>query len=263
MVNEFSKEPIDVANESGFPLQIAIIDTIKQTGWKILDDEHPWRSEDRELEGFIDVIAEKNMNPGHDLEVMVIECKRVRKAAWVFFSPLKNDAREHVRIWGSNFIGGTSGIHTDLRHKWKKFGWENLTAYPISYESKYCAIPGQEQGRKTLLERTAADLVESVEAFALEEKRTAEKHGQPFSRLYTPVIVTTARLFIIPDDPNNISLVDGSLLNKADEHKKEVPYVRFRNSLDTFGSVAESERTVFVVNAQKFFDFLSLFKINE
>jgi hypothetical protein len=91
-------------------------------------------------------------------------------------------------------------------------------------------------------------LVESVEAFALEEKRTVEINGQPFSRLYTPVIVTTARLFIIPDDPSNISLVDGSLLDRADERKKEVPYVRFRKSLDTFGEGAGSERTVFVVN---------------
>jgi len=269
MNNEFEKLSRPIANSSGFPLQIRIAEIVGSSSiWRVLLEEHPWASAETQSEGFIDIIIE-GRDPV-DFQAMVIECKRVRQTSWVFLIPKPSpNERTHARLWHS-------------RHnykKWNNFGWEDRQTEPKSYESKFCAIQGQEGGRKTLLERTASELVNSIESLAYQEKELEERRFQEdptnyqrwFQRVYIPVIVTTAKLIVARFDPSSISLVDGSLPSNAVFNT--VPYVRFRKSLSS--SVAysfqqtlqdvhkQTERTVFVVNAEGFHDFIENWEITD
>jgi hypothetical protein len=225
----------------------------KSARWQVLLEEHPWRFDETGSEGFIDlVVVDRNLQ----FETLVIECKRDRQTVWVFLLPkLPSSQRSQATIFGSQIADS----------KWKHFGWEDWQADPVTYQSQYCAISGQEQGRKNLIERTASELVFSVEALANQERELQKIKGTDnFSRVYIPVIVTTAQLFVAEFDPSDISLDDGCLPKETPF--SEVSFIRYRKSLATFvnsawaKSIGEfhaaSERTIFVVNALKFEEFL-------
>ena len=255
MSAELTQHPISSVNASGFPLQIATTTAIKKSeNWRVLVCEHYWRL-DRGGDGFIDIIAKQKYSP---LEILVIECKRVRQTTWVFLVPrLTPPHRREAIIWGTHLADSV----------WKQYGWENWPCEPSSYLSEYCAIPGQEQGRMNLLERTASDVVDSVKALASQERvLQARGKAKNFSRVYIPVLVTTAKLLVACFDPSNISLADGTLPKDTDT--KEVPYIRFQKRLGTYnggqldGTTIEelhssSQRTVFIVNAENLPCFLN------
>lgn len=258
--NDLNQRPIVVANSSGFPLQLGVMHAIDQSSeWRVVLEEHPWRSADNRSEGFIDVVA-MNRQPGFG--AMVIECKRVRQAAWVFLIPKTPPSnRSQATIWDSNRTDG----------KWLNHGWRNWQADPTTYQSQYCAIPGQQQGRQNLLERTAFDLIESVEALAGQEFELIEQNEVTiFSRVYVPVLVTTAHLFAASFDPSTITLSDGALPD--DTSLVEVPYIRFRKALSVKALLSSAsnlkelsmtnERTVFVVNAEQVTMFLNQFELH-
>lgn len=256
MSNEFEKQARSIANSSGFPLQILVANIAESSSkWKVLLEEHPWKSNETGSEGFLDLILIKQRL------AMVIECKRVRDAKWVFLIPNPEPSqRYHARLWESTYTEG----------RWNKFGWVDWPADPSSYESQFCAISGQERGRLTLLERTAAELIEAIETLALQEQGHAPV-GFDFRRLYIPVIVTTAELIISYFEPGSISLNDGCL--PPDSVFESVPVVRFRKSLTTkFASprgknISEThertERTVFIINAEKIQDFLNTWSLRK
>ena len=257
MSAELTQHPIFSANASGFPLQIATTTAIKKSPyWRVLVCEHYWRL-DRGGDGFIDIIAaDRRCSPY--FATLVIECKRVRQITWVFLVPrLTPPPRREAIIWGTHLADSV----------WKQYGWENWPCEPSSYLSEYCAIPGQEQGRMNLLERTVSDVVDSVEALAGQERALqARGKAENFSRIYIPVLVTTAKLLVACFDPSNISLADGTLPKDTDT--KEVSYIRFQKSLGTYddyqldGTTIEelhssSQRTVFIVNAENLPCFLN------
>jgi len=252
MSAELEKKAASIANASGFPLQIKVADVAKSTNWVVLLEEHPWHSNETGAEGFLDIVLNK---PGRfNRDIMVIECKRVRDAKWVFLIPKSAPSqRYHACIWESKYTQG----------KWNKFDWVDWVADPASYESQFCAIPGHEHGRRTLIERTASELIEAIEALARQEKSLASAESD-FCRLYIPVIVTTAELIVSNFDPASIDLKDGCL--PSNSIFVEIPYIRFRKSLTTkLPSDANSiqrmhsrtERTVFIVNAEKINEFLN------
>jgi hypothetical protein len=253
MADTLNTIPKKIVDSSGFPLQLRIADIIKTSGyWKFPLEEHPWRSSDGQSEGFIDLIT---FHPY--ITAMVIECKRVRQTAWVFLIPEINpDEITTSRLWLSVYS-----------NQWKAFAYEEFHFMPKSYTSKYCAIPGQEQGRRNSLEKTAAELIESVEALAYQESKFDKiipKPSSDFGRIYIPVIVTTAELKVASFDPHKISIKDGSIPDDAEF--TTVPSIRFRKSFsskineskqDTLYNLhKEMERTVFVVNAENFDKFL-------
>jgi hypothetical protein len=267
MSDDFHKHARSIADSSGFPLQIKvsnIVDSIQ--GWQVLIEEHPWLSEETNLGGFIDLIIENYQQYGENktdkFYVMLIECKRVKQAKWVFLVPETNKMKfTRARLWYSNSINGA----------WNHFDWVNCQVEPNSYESQFCAIPGMEHGRRNLLERTASELIEATEALARQEhelqKRYPSHHPQ-FQRIYIPIIVTTAELIVSRFETGSISLTDGSLPDNA--IFEEVPSVRFRKSLttkltsnqDSIKKVHDdTQRTIFIVNARKFEEFLNDFYI--
>ena len=255
MGSELAQNPISSANASGFPLQMATVSAInKSDHWRVVVEEHPWRTEGRS-QGYIDIIA-RNRQRNPSLDYLVIECKRVRQTGWVFLVPkeLSSDRRQ-ARLWNSKLANMV----------WQKYDWDNLPSDPTSYQSVYCAIPGQDQGRMNLLERTASELIDSVEALAAQEKEQQDREGATeFSRSYVPIIVTTAKLFVACFDPSSISLTDGELPKETST--EEIPYIRFFKGLGTCKEHAKgkniqelyrwNQRTVFIVNAEKLPSFL-------
>lgn len=260
MTADLAQHPISSANASGFPLQIATATAINNSHhWCVVFEEHPWRTEEG-AQGFIDIVA-GNRKCQPPLEFFVIECKRVRQASWVFLVPkLPPSTRRQTILWGSQFADGA----------WRKYDWENWTSDPPSFQSEYCVIPGQDQGRMNLLERTASELVDSVEALASQERELHARSGTAaFARVYVPVLVTTAKLLVACFDPLSVSLAEGTL--PKDTATEEVPYVRFHKGLGTYkgplnGETLQelhslSQRTVFVVNAEKLPSFLNEFEL--
>jgi hypothetical protein len=253
--------PKSIANSSGFPLQLRLAHEANSSSrWGVFLEEHPWQSPETNAEGFIDLV----LLDEHRVQTMVIECKRVRQSSWVFMIPrLDCRKRTHARLWYSD----------QLSDSWNEFGWSDWQGI-ASHEAKYCAIPGQEQGRRNLLERTAAELIEATESFAWQEKELADNVPQTmraFRKIYIPVIVTTAELKVTCFDPSTIALEEGDLPN--DTAFTTVPYVRFRKSLTSrispessvdkvYDLHMASERSVFVVNAENFNDFLGDWEIN-
>ncbi len=267
MSNDLNKHPRSIADSSGFPLQIRIANIVESiSNWQILAEEHPWLSEETNLSGFIDLIIENYQQYGgtktDKFYVILIECKRVKQAKWVFLVPELNQMKfTRARLWYSNSIG----------REWNHFDWANCQVEPNSYESQFCAIPGMEHGRRNLLERTASELIEATEAFARQEHELNKRYpsSEPqFQRIYIPIIVTTAELIVSRFEPESISLTDGSLPDDASF--EEVASVRFRKSLTTKLSSDQdsikkvhddTQRTIFIVNAGKFEEFLNEFYI--
>jgi hypothetical protein len=267
MSNDFKKHAKSIADSSGFPLQIRVSNIVNSIqGWQILLEEHPWLSEETNLSGFIDLIIENYQQYGETktdkFYVMLVECKRVRQTSWVFLVPEINKMKfTRARIWFSN----------SSDRAWNHFYWANCQVEPNSYESQFCAIPGMEHGRRNLLERTASELIEATEAFARQEQELYKRYPSPrpqFQRIYIPIIVTTAELIVSRFEPGRISLKDGSLPDDA--IFEEVPSVRFRKSLtgklpsgqDSVKKVHDdTQRTIFIVNAGKFEEFLNNFYI--
>jgi hypothetical protein len=254
MNDELKKQAASIANSSGFPLQIRLANIAESTReWGVYLEEHPWKSDVTGTEGFIDLVLKKNR------VTMVIECKRLREIKWVFLIPTPSapEPSQRFRPWESRYNYG----------KWHKFEWSSQDTLPTSYESQFCAIPGTGQGRKPLLERISAELIEAIEALALQEKEHVTG-GHFFHRLYVPVIITTAELIISSFEPGSISLKDGCL--PPDSDFKVVPFVRFTKTLATqyggpYGKNVQethelAKRTVFIVNAENIEEFLSSWK---
>lgn len=249
-----------LVNSSGFPLQIGLAHQIESTrqshGWRVLLTEHPWQHSETSEDGFIDLVLEHQ----HETQVMVIECKRVRDTEWIFLIPKESP---NPRAVANTWITYLQGDNT------RKFDWTNLTPDPKSYQSEFCVVHGQDPKAKPMLERVAAQLVDSTEAFALEEHQI-QKSNRHFLRIYANVIVTTAEIKVCKFKPDDIDIATGEIVATNFE---TVPWVRFQKSLTTrpaklqsakhVAEVAkENERTVFVVHSEHFIEFLTQWRSN-
>jgi len=249
-----------IANASGFPLQIAIEQAVRASyaehHWKVQYVEHSWNNRLDAQQGFIDLV----LRDQNGTFTLVVECKRVRDAAWLFLRPDgTNNKRRHCKTWVSSYDNGVM----------KYFGWHDLIVDPPGVEAPYCTVRGQSDAMP-MLERIAADVVSSTEALAWEEKDYRPERGASV-QFYISVIVTTAELKIATFAPGDISMNDGAIKTANFE---TVPVVRFRKQLsprsDAFSSAdyesgvdtsSRKEHTVFVVNAEAIVDFLAVLEL--
>lgn len=249
-----------LVNQSGFPLQLAIdrlvTESAKGGGWNVLYREHGWKNPDGQS-GFADLVLEDR----HRTSVLVLECKRVLDADWIFLEPSgKANETLRTRSWVNN-TPGNGREHS---------GYFDHRAKPASPESMYCVVVGQDPKVRPLLERIAAETCAATEAIALEEypHLTARHYG---FRMYVPVIVTTARLSVSSVDASQISLDKGEAASIV---HREVPFLRFRKQLSSEFAVAPSdldwsfsdlssarEKMTFVVNSQQIEYFLKCWDI--
>lgn len=246
----------NIINSSGFPLQIGLAHQIQKAwpqgrGWRAILTEHPWKHPDSSEEGFIDLVIEDQ----NRTQVMTVECKRVRDTEWFFLVPQENPNPRRVFNAWFTFLQGGQG---------KRFGWQGHTSDPASYKAEFCVVHGQDAKSRPMLERVAAQLVESTEALAFEEF-AIHKADREFLRIYTNVIVTTALLKVCKFDPDIIDITTGEI---AAANFETVPWVRLHKTLTPRSALFESdrtisetsnknERTVFVVNSEHFIKFLT------
>lgn len=257
MSNE--KDLRSIVNSSGFLFQLRVAHEIERSreahGWEILAGEHPWRDQELGREGYIDLIL------GKGIVRMVIECKRVKEGAWVFLLPNatqagKNDT--HVRcMWmvAQSLKSGSEPLR-DYRS-----GWHDYYPQPPSYISEFCVVRGTGEGDRPMLEHTAGQLVEAVEALALEELFVSFNNAPGHKYIYVPVIVTNADLQVCRFRAETVPLADGRLPEVAGEFES-APLVRFRKTLTVRpmkytlvqtvrDSHRDKTRTVVVVNAER------------
>jgi len=259
-----NKDSLKIANDSGFPLQIAVqhivAETSNQHGWCVRYNEHSWVNRWDDQSGFIDLVLQhRKANTS-----LVVECKRVRDATWLF---LHSDGavkeRRRAKSWVSRYSDG----------QMKFFGWHDVPVDPSSPEVLFCAVRGQSNSDKTtMLERIGGELISATEAVAQEEKdfRTLLQENL---RFYFNVVVTTAELKVANFSAKSISLSDGTL---ASAEFKDVTFVRFRKQMSTrqmhltpddyknsLDPACSKENTVFVVRADGLVGFLKQFEVPE
>ena len=255
-------ESLKTANDSGFPLQIAVerqvSDNPSAHGWRVRHTEHSWVDREQGESGFIDLVLQNQ----HNTIYLVLECKRVRNATWVFLHPdgISAPSRQS-KAWVTNYGSGRM-LH---------YGWHDVIADPPCPEGMFCAIRGQSANEKqTMLERTAAELVTATEALATEE-RDLRSADFPSFRMYFSVIITTAELKIAEFNPSSISLSDGLI---PEANVRDVPYVRFRKQLSQQRAALSPidyssgndlnfarQSSLFVVNAAALPTFLRAFNV--
>jgi hypothetical protein len=146
-------------NNSGFPLQLAIVNQVRTEApdWKVLYEEHEWSSATGS--GFLDIVIEDT----YKTWLMNIECKRVRDTTWIFLIDHREPTTKRIaKLWVS---------HRDMGGELDFFDWVDIPMAPASAQSAFCVVPGQDSKAKPMLERTAAEVVHSTEALAIEESK--------------------------------------------------------------------------------------------
>lgn len=225
--------------------------------WKVIFSEHFWLNPSDDCSVFIDLILENGITD----TVLVIECKRVVDCSWIFLiEDMKEMERRHAKGWVSHYRKGS----------FKRFRFEELQVEPMTPQSQYCVVDGQTPKERPMLERIASILVSSTEGYASEEMQRVQK--EDVLRVYFGVIVTTAKLKVCSFDSELISLATGEIANAE---YREVPFLRFRKQLGShrdmptvelnprgYRKIATAkERTVFIVNSERFSDFLERFEV--
>jgi len=244
-----NKDLLTRVNASGFPFQLKIEQEIQDHNQgSVLAREHYWVSPNSEHEGFIDLI----IAIGNHNNKLVIECKRVRDAEWVFLVP-KDEHKTNI----------TRVLSTMMVHEGRSDAtWDKFSHGPYCVDAEFCIIRGQGEKQQPMLERLSAILLRSVEALEYEE-RDYPVDGQGI-RSYCPVIVTTATLQVCQYQSSKIDLISGKL-ETADF--LEVKYIRFTKSMPSSltssssplrlsDAAEENKRSVFVVNAEYLVEFL-------
>lgn len=244
-----------LVNQSGFPLQLAIDrmvqDQSEALGWKVVYREHGWKNPDGQS-GFADLVLEDK----YGTSVLVVECKRVIDADWIFLEGSSDKPLSMLtRLWAAN----TSN------HGKEHSGYYDAWALPESRESMYCVLAGHDPKSRPMLERVAAETAAAMEAIAIEEHPLITKRGYGL-RMYVPVIVTTARLVSSRFDPSQVALNNGEASAVAHE---VLPWIRFRKQFSSDYAVkpkepewdfaqlaAAKEKLVYVVNVESFAKFL-------
>lgn len=260
MIDE--KKARSIVNSSGFPLQIGIENLVREhsdLGWQVLTREHSWFNPENNYGSFIDLVLENEASK----TLLTFECKRVKDTSWIFLQEEGSSSkRRHIKTWVAAYISSHKGLR----------GWTDSTGYPETPESEFCVVAGQDSKSKPMLERIAAELIESTEAFA-EQDCEYHKDQPDFTRIFVPVIVTTAELQICKFNFNDVSLATGEIGQSADV---TVPYLRFRKQLSNRSYLARfkhgvnyreidrvKENTVFIVNSNHVADFLAEIEIHE
>ncbi len=235
---EFDAESLrkDV-NKSGFPFQLKVADQINSAKpkhpWSVESSEHSWVDPESGSRGFIDLVLAHETSNGLKL---IVECKRPLGGRWIFLVDRKATPQSMIKsFWAS----GDSP---------PKSGWDDLPFQPVSLEASDCIIAGQDE-RSPLLERLADGLLQSINGVSDQEQKIFERYRRCSLRIYIPVIVTAAELFVCYVDPTSEISIDGVLAKSVTF--ESVDHIRFRKSLASKLNYREISHTLRGENLQK------------
>jgi hypothetical protein len=258
-----------IINDSGYPLQILIEHLVKtqlhENGWAVLVKEHQWSDPDTGNEGFIDLIL-----GSHQYNIrLIIECKRV-SGKWNFLLPTGTYPSGQTRL----LFAGRKSIETPWNITWKD-GFIN----PECEDAVYCVMEVEGKKDNRTLEKYSSELLNALESLAQQETKINNFPNIPLKNVQLPpvnamyymsIIVTTAKLQKCVIDPLKINIDDGKIDNGI---VSQIPFIRFRKNLPSIFETDNSkitnikemnlanERSVFIVQADKFVEFLSRFSI--
>ena len=238
---------LNIINASGFLFQLRVEREIRRmhqhrdANWAVVSREHRWTDPLSSSERFIDLVLQSYAGR------MVVECKRVQDATWVFLiDDGKVDIGRARLLW--TYLTGEHGPAS---------GWDEFRFSYSSPESSFCVVRGQGEGDAPMLERLAGLVLRSTEVLAQQELQMGTKRPYGPAWIYLPAIVTNAKLYISKFNPDEIDIQSGTL---SDADFQAVPMVRFRKALSTTitannvvtslqKAAEEQQRTVFVINA--------------
>ena len=272
-----SKQPLDRLKQllaecvkaSGFPFQAKIQNLIESNSkWKVLATECPWRHEGREE--FLDMIAY------HNNIHLVIECKKsgvlkdtktkyglewfagAPKRSFVFLCRSNdNDTYEETgRALVTYCREEDYDDEPDFVYGAQAEQWQ---FEPKSYEAGLCVTVDAESP-KEMLERELSLLVRGCHEYARSMYGYLSGVGAHITEVFLPVFVTTSPLFVLNYRPDQVAVEDGKFKLEPDEIR-QVPWVRFRKALMAEGLQTSDERTVIVVEARHFEEFLKQFSV--
>jgi hypothetical protein len=229
---------------SGFPFQTAICHEIpRHKGWSVHASEYPWL-DGMNRDNFLDIVAVKGRF------ILPIECKKTGHEIFTFLLPLGGYSTGLVdEFYGVQVKYFTEGGR--INH-WPRETWK---IEPKSSSSEFCVVgkAGKEQGR--LLERDASLLVCATDFFAADQREFSKLPDQELPRVLLPVIVTNAEIYTARYKPTAVSLKTGEFKENAEE-LEAAPWIRFSKSFTANRGRDIGHRSVFVVNATSFGDFL-------
>jgi len=235
---------------SGFPFQTAVAHVIRAVrGWSVHASEYPWRTSVGDYQ-FLDLVA-----TNHKL-FLTVECKKTRKEILTFLRPLGHSHTgklQEFRCLRSGQLRDSTGRPELFCEEW--------ALYPPSTSSEFCVVSTSDSGRdQRLLEKDAGLVVRATDAFAhyFPKQFRPDRDGSPSdTRLFVPVIVTNAPIYTARYTPSEVSLESGEFAAPPEE-VESAPWVRFRKAFMSDSAVDLGDRSVFVVNAAAFAEFLDL-----
>lgn len=233
---------------SGFPFQTAVAHVINPSiGWALHASEYPWQTSNGDGQ-FLDIVATNGVM------FLAIECKKTRKEVLIFLRPLSlshTGLLEDFRCLRAEQI-------LDSTRRLALF-CEEWAISPRSTSSEFCVVSTSASGRdQRLLERDAGVLVRATDAFAQDFRQRFRRDHVPAPSsacLFLPVIVTNAPIYTARYKPPEVSLETGEF-SVLPREVDAVPWVRFRKAFTSDGGADLGERSVFVVHAASFADFL-------
>jgi len=233
---------------SGFPFQTAISHVVGVSkSWSIKASEYPWKDADGTDE-FLDLVATNGQF------YATIECKKTQKETLTFLRPLGISNTGEV-----DSIRCVHAMQMEDSTRRAELYCEDWSLWPQSHQSEFCVVSTSDTGKsQRLLERDARLLVRATDAYARDFRsrfRPDRDSPLPSGLLFLPVIVTNAPLYSARYKPTDVSLETGRFKANPEE-VKSVPWIRFQKAFTSSYSQDLGDRTVFVVNAQSFSQFL-------
>ena len=136
---------------------------------------------------------------------------------------------------------------------------EDWALLPGSTSSEFCVVSTSESGKdQRLLERDAGLVVRGTDAFAQDfRQRFRREHdpAPPTACIIVPVIITNAPIYTVRYEPSDGSLESGAFSVPPREIDNAC-WVRFRQAFTSDGGPDLGDRSVFVVQATSFVEFL-------
>jgi len=233
---------------SGFPFQTAVAHVINPSiGWELHSSEYPWHTPNGDSH-FLDIVATNRV------VFLAIECKKTRKEFYTFLRPL---SLSHTGLVETFRCLRAKQIPDSTRRV--ELFCEEWAVSPKSTASEFCVVSTSTSGKdQRLLERDAGMLVRATDAFAQDfrQRFRADLDPAPSTAcLFLPVIVTNAPIYTTRYRPTDVSLDTGEF-SVPPREIDNVPWVRFRKAFTSDDGADLGERSVFVIHAASFTEFL-------